>query len=131
MGEDFVLVHGGPRDADAHLGGDLGRQRLHVGFLLEEPGEGGHVGAFGNSSRVEEVTEVPLVAAFAGAHVLVFLALRILFQRAAFAGQIGTGAFRAPLIGMVEERLTQMRVVIDDSGAAIAEDIGGEGADHL
>ena len=77
------------------------------------------------------MTEVPLVAAFAGTHVLIFLALRILFQRAPFAGEIGAGAFGAPLIGMVIDRFPQMRVVIHHSGAAVAEDIGGEGTDHL
>ena len=74
---------------------------------------------------------MPVVAAFADAHVLVVLALGVLGKRAALAGEVGTGAFGTPLVRMVVERLSEMGIVIHDAGAAIAQDVGREGADHL
>ena len=123
---DFMLAHGGPRDADADLGGDFRGQGFHVGGLFKQPGIGRHVRAGRGLAGVEEVVEMPVVAALADAHVLG--ASR---QGAALAGEVGAGALGAPLIGVVEKRLAEMGIIIRFSGAAVAHDVGNERADHL
>ena len=131
---DFMLVHGRPGNSEFGLDGNLVRQSLDVvriGVIVEEPRIGRHIGTFRNLAWVEEMIEVPVITPFAGAHELVFLALRILDLGTAFTGKVGTGAFGSPLIGMVKNGLSQMGIIIDDTGAAVAHHIALERADHL
>ena len=82
-------------------------------------------------ARVEEMVEVPVVAAFADTHVFVRRLVGTFRDGSAFAGDVRTGALGTPLIGIVEQRLAEVRVVIRDTGTAVAHDIRLERADHL
>lgn len=105
---DLVFVHGGVRNAESGLHGDFRGQAFDVGFVFEQPGVGRHVGAGTDGARVEHVVEVPDVGVFV-----------------ADAGEVGSGAFAAPLEGEVVDAFAESRVV------SVTKNVGHHGADHL